>query len=91
MTENYKYFSQIQKYEIININDGEKYSYLSNNDIVIDENGYLRFLILNESKSKFAMLNNNTFIEVPWKYVKKIGAKTIIIDFEEKNMKKTKF
>ena len=36
---NVKYLSEIEKYEIININDGEKYSSLSNNDIIVDENG----------------------------------------------------
>lgn len=90
MDDNYKYFTEIEKYEIININDGEKYNYLSNNDIVVDENGFLRLLILNECKNKFSLLANNSFIEVPWEYVKKIGTRTIIIDFEEKSMKKTK-
>ena len=52
MGENYKYYSEMERYEIININDGEKYNYLSNNDIVIDEDGYLKLLIINEAKNK---------------------------------------
>ena len=91
MSDNFKYYSEMERYEIININDGEKYNYLSSNDIVVDENGYLKLLILNQSKNKFAFWGNNDFIEVPWEFVKKIGARTIIIDFEEQNMKRNKF
>lgn len=91
MSDNFKYYSEMERYEIININDGEKYNYLSNNDIVVDENGYLKLLILNQAKNKFTFWGNNEFIEVPWEFVKKIGARTIIIDFEEQNMRKNKF
>ena len=27
----------MERYEIININDGDKYNYLGNNDVIIDE------------------------------------------------------
>jgi YlmC/YmxH family sporulation protein len=90
MSENIKYYSEMEKYEIININDGEKYNYLSNNDIVIDEHGNLKFLILNDSKTRFSLFGGNEFIEVPWDYVKKIGSRTIIIDAEESVLKKTR-
>lgn len=90
MNDNVKLYSEMEKYEIININDGEKYNYLCNNDIVIDDTGSLKLLILNEVKTKFSFFGSNEFIEVPWEYVKKIGAKTIIIDAEEGVMKRNK-
>jgi YlmC/YmxH family sporulation protein len=90
MSDNIKYYSEMERYEIININDGEKYNYLSNNDIVIDEKGNLKFLILNDSKTRFGFFGGNEFIEVPWDYVKKIGSKTIIIDVDESVLKKTR-
>jgi YlmC/YmxH family sporulation protein len=90
MSENIKYYSEMERYEIININDGEKFNYLSNNDIVIDESGNLKFLILNDSKARFKFFGGNEFIEVPWNFVKKIGSKTIIIDVEESVLKKTR-
>ena len=34
-----KYFSDMERYEIININDGDKYSHLGHNDVIIDEDG----------------------------------------------------
>jgi YlmC/YmxH family sporulation protein len=90
MSDNIKYYSEMERYEIININDGEKYSYLSNNDIVVDDEGNLRFLILNDAKSRFSLFGGSEFIEVPWEYIKKIGSRTIIIDAEESVLKKTR-
>ncbi|MDP4087809.1 MAG: YlmC/YmxH family sporulation protein [Bacillota bacterium] len=90
MGDNTKLYSEIDKYEIINVNDGEKYNYLANNDVIIDENGYLKLLILNKSQGKFSFFGNNEFIEVPWSCVKKIGLRTIIIDADEQLMKKTR-
>ena len=43
------------------------------------KNGILKFLIVNLSGSKFNFFSSNDIIEVPWEYVKKIGARTIII------------
>ena len=46
-----KTLSEIENFEIINVNDGEKYNYLSNNDIIVDGEGRLKFLIVNLSNS----------------------------------------
>ncbi|MBA5850450.1 YlmC/YmxH family sporulation protein [Clostridium sp. cel8] len=89
MSDNIKFYSEVERYEIINVNDGERFNSLGNNDIIIDDDGNLKILLLNSSKSKFSLFGKSEFIEVPWNYVKKIGAKTIIIDAEEKNLKKT--
>lgn len=90
MGDNSKLYSEIEKYEIINVNDGEKYNYLANNDVIIDENGYLKLIILNKSQAKFSFFSSSEFIEVPWECVKKIGLRTIIIDADEQLMKKTR-
>lgn len=89
MSDNIKLYSEIEKYEIINVNDGEKYNYLLNNDIIINDLGELKLLILNDSKSRFTFLSKNDFFEVPWEYVKKIGTRTIIFDADENYLKKT--
>lgn len=90
MEENIKYLSNMEKYELINVNDGDKYGYLSNNDIIVDENGYLKLLILNDNNSKFGLFSKNVFIEVPWECIKKIGSRTIIIDADESEFRKTR-
>lgn len=90
MSENIKYYSEIEKYEIININDGDKFNSLGSNDIIVDENGNFKLLILSTNKSHFSFLGKNQFIEIPWEYVKKIGARTIIIDADESELNKFK-
>jgi YlmC/YmxH family sporulation protein len=91
MNENtIKTLSEIENFEIINVNDGEKYNYLSNNDIIVDGDGRLKFLIVNLSNSKFTFFGGNEYLEIPWDYVKKIGAKTIILDVEEENIKRAR-
>ncbi|MBE6062205.1 MAG: YlmC/YmxH family sporulation protein [Clostridium butyricum] len=87
---NIKYLSDIEKYELININDGEKYDYLLNNDLIIDDDGNFKYLIVNLSSGKFSFFNNKDFLEIPWECVKKIGARTIIIDADEEKIKKVK-
>lgn len=89
MDEKYRYLSEMEKYEIININDGDKYSVLGNNDIVIDENGKLKLLLLNDSRSNKLFFKGNDMVEVSWEYVKKIGSKTIIIDVDGDTLRKT--
>jgi len=89
MEDNIKYLSDMERYEIININDGDKYSFLGNNDIVIDENGEFKLLLLTQSKSGFSLFKNNDVLEVPWEYVKKIGSRTIIIDIDGETLKRS--
>lgn len=85
-----KLLSEISEYELININDGEKYDYLQNNDLVIDSEGNLKYLLININKRKFSFFNNSReFLEIPWECVKKIGARTIILDAEENDIRKS--
>lgn len=90
MSDNIKLYSEMERYEIINVNDGEKYNYLANNDIVIDNEGNFKLLILTNNNNKFSFFSASEFMEIPWEYVKKIGARTIIIDVEENLIKKTR-
>lgn len=90
MSENYKFYSDLEKYEIININDGEKYNFLGSNDIVIDDDGNFKLLVVNNNQSKFNFFGNTEFLEIPWEYIKKIGAKTIIVDIDETLIKRNK-
>ncbi|NMM65702.1 YlmC/YmxH family sporulation protein [Clostridium sp. P21] len=89
MSDNIKLYSEMEKYEVINVNDGDKFNSLGNNDVVIDEEGNLKLLILSNNKSKLGLFGKTDFIEVPWECVKKIGSKTIIIDADEKMIKRS--
>jgi YlmC/YmxH family sporulation protein len=88
MEDKTKLLSDMERYEIINISNGEKYNYLSNNDIIVDDDGCFKFLIVNNNKSHFSFFGGNDYLELPWDCVSKIGAKTIIVDVEEDQVKK---
>ncbi len=85
-----KLLSEIGRYELININDGEKYDCLQNNDLIVDEDGNIKYLVVNVGGSKLSIFGSSKeFLEIPWNCVKKIGARTIILDAEESDIKKT--
>ncbi|AVP53742.1 photosystem reaction center subunit H [Clostridium tetani] len=90
MSEDVKKYSEMERFEIINISNGEKYNFLGNNDVIIDEEGNFKLLILASVKNKFSFLGKSEFFEVPWEYVKKIGTRTIIIDIEESTLKNSR-
>lgn len=88
---NVKYLSEIERYELINVNDGEKYDYLQNNDLVVDDDGNIRYLVINLGGSKLGLFSSGReFLEIPWECVKKIGSRTIILDAEESEIKRVK-
>lgn len=88
MKEKNKFYSDIQKYEIINLNDGERYGCLFNHDLVVDEYGNFKNLIINDIKNNSLFFKNvRSSFNVPWNFIKKIGTKTIIIDIDEPNNK----
>ena len=87
---NIKLLSEIGKYELININDGEKYDYLQNNDLIIDDDGNLKYLVINLGGRPGLFGSSREFLEIPWSAVKKIGSKTIILDAEESEIKRAK-
>lgn len=89
--KNIKFLSELEKYELININDGEKYDYLQNNDLVIDEEGNIRYLIVDTTTSKFSIFGGaREVLEINWNAVQKVGAKTIILDADERSIKRAK-
>ena len=91
MEGKYKLLSEISNYELINISDGEKYDYLQDNDVVIDSEGNLKYLVINIGRGKLSLFSaSRDFLEIPWDCVKKIGSKTIILDADENEIKRGK-
>ncbi len=87
MENNEILYSSLERFEIININDGEKYNLLKDNDIIVDEEGKFRLLILPVNSSAISFFSSkDEYIEIPWQNVKKIGTRTIIIDSENFNI-----
>lgn len=82
MSKKLQYFSEMEKYEIINVNDGDRYNHLGNSDVIIDESGKLTKILLG-GDNKISLFNNKVpSIEINWQNVKKIGRNTIIVDYD---------
>ena len=60
------------------------------NDLIIDDDGNFKYLIINLNGGKFNFFNSKDFLEIPWDCVKKIGARTIILDADDDIVKKVK-
>ncbi len=62
-----KLYSDIQRYEIININDAEKYGCLFNHDLIIDKYGNFKFIALSLGRV------GNPFLKLQSNFVKYRG------------------
>lgn len=75
--------SEIGEKEIVNLTDGERFGLLSDADLLLDERyGKIRALLIEDFRGgrRLFGLGQKTEIEVPWSYVKKIGADMIIFE-----------
>lgn len=82
--------SELEGYEIFNLESAEKYDTASNIDFVIDEDGYLKFLVVGISAGKFSFFGSKEYVEIPWECVTKVGTNVIVISAEEGKIKRAR-
>ena len=58
--------------------------------IVADENGYIKYMIVGVSGSKFSFLSSREYVEIPWDCVTKVGANVIVISADETKIKRAR-
>ena len=86
-----KLISDLEKFEIFNLEYAEKYDSSQNIDFIIDEEGCLKFLVVGVSSNKLSFFGGSReFVEIPWECVTKIGANVIVISAEEGKIKRAK-
>ncbi|MGL5150144.1 MAG: YlmC/YmxH family sporulation protein [Clostridium sp.] len=88
---NIKYLSEIERFEIINVSDGERYDQLQDNDLVVDEKGNLVALMVSVGGKMGIFGGQREYFEIPWESVKKVGVKAIIVDADENEIRKSRF
>ena len=87
---NIKYLSDLERFEIFNLESAEKYDNAQNIDIIIDEEGYLKFLVVGVSSGKFSLFSSREYVEIPWECVTKVGANVIVISADEGKIKRAR-
>lgn len=69
--------SDLQDKDIVNVEDGKKIGKII--DVVIDEQGNMKALIVQRTKM-LNMFSNASEIEVKWNQIKKIGTDVILVN-----------
>lgn len=85
-----KYLSDLERFEIFNLESAEKYDNAQNIDFIIDEDGNLKFMVVGVSSNKFSFLSSKEYVEIPWECVTKVGANVIVISADESKIKRAR-
>lgn len=86
-----KSLSDLERYEIFNLESAEKYDNAQNIDFIIDEKGYLKFLVVAISSGKLSFFGGSKeYVEIPVECITKIGANVIVISADEGKIKRAK-
>lgn len=85
-----KMLSELERFEIFNLESAEKYDNAQNIDFIIDENGYIKYMIVGVNGSKFSFLSSREYVEIPWDCVTKVGANVIVISADETKIKRAR-
>lgn len=86
----YRLFSDIERYEIFNTEEAERYDTQQALDFVIDEKGNLKFIIAAVAGSKLGIFGGREYVEIPWEYVTKIGANVVVVSADREKIRRTR-
>ena len=77
------HLSEFQTKEIINISTGRRFGYIV--DVVIDKEGKIKELILEEKKHSKRFMASREELSIEWNQIIKIGDDIILVDTRKKN------
>ena len=75
--------SELQTKEVINITTGRRIGMIV--DVVVDNDGRIRSLILEEKRSNRKFLSSREELEINWQQIMKIGDDIILVDTRNRN------
>lgn len=79
--------SDFRQKEVINMSDGRRIGFVA--DVEIDlENGRIDSLIIPGSGRLFGLIGRDNEFVIPWDKVKKVGEDIILVDMDERFMRK---
>ena len=86
----YRLLSDLERYEIFNTEEAEKYDTQQALDFIIDENGSVQFIEAAVAGSKFGFFCNREYVEIPWNYITKIGTNVIVVSADKNKIKRAR-
>lgn len=86
----YRLLSDLERFEIFNTEEAEKYDTQQALDFIIDENGNLQFIVAAVAGSKFGFFGSTEYVEIPWNYITKIGTNVIVVSADKEKIKRAR-
>ena len=86
----YRLLSDLERYEIFNTEEAEKYDTQQSLDFIIDEKGNLQFIVAAVAGSKFGFFGSKEYVEIPWSYITKIGTNVIVVSADKDKIKRAR-
>ncbi|MDQ2085907.1 YlmC/YmxH family sporulation protein [Herbivorax sp. ANBcel31] len=79
--------SDFRQKEVININDGKRLGFVC--DVEIDlESGRLESIVIPGENKLFGILGRDSEYVIPWEKIKKIGEDIILVEMDDRFIKK---
>jgi YlmC/YmxH family sporulation protein len=79
--------SELRQKEVINISDGRRVGFVSDVEINFDE-GVIEALVIPGGGKMFGLLGRDDEFIIPWNRIKKIGEDIILVDLDERFIRK---
>ncbi|MDZ7543254.1 YlmC/YmxH family sporulation protein, partial [Clostridium perfringens] len=86
----YRLLSDLERFEIFNTEEAEKYDTQQALDFIIDEDGNLQFVVAAVAGSKLGLFGGREYVEIPWNYVTKVGANVIVVSADKEKIRRAR-
>jgi len=79
--------SELKQKEVINISDGRRLGFVCDVEIDLDE-GRIDAIVIPGGGRLFGLIGKDTEFIIPWEKIKKIGEDIILVDMDERFIRK---
>lgn len=84
----YRLLSDLERYEVFNTEEAEKYDTTQLLDFEIDEEGNIITISTAVVGSKSGLFGAREYVIIPWEHVTKVGANVIVVSADREKIKR---
>lgn len=84
----YRLLSDLERYEIFNTEEAEKYDTTQLLDFEIDEEGNIITISTAVAGGKSSLFGAREYVIIPWEHVTKVGANVIVVSADREKIKR---